>query len=50
MFEQKAGYFRETENDVVMEKVDKERNIIGFLCFYLKVECIEKQTTAVFHS
>lgn len=30
MFEQKAGYFRETENDAVMEKVDKEGNIIGF--------------------
>ncbi len=30
IFEQKAGYFRETENDAVMEKVDKEGNIIGF--------------------
>jgi len=29
-FEQKAGYFRETENDQVMEKVDEEGNVIGF--------------------
>ncbi|MHC1571506.1 MAG: DUF2283 domain-containing protein [Methanosarcinales archaeon] len=30
LFERKKGYFRETENDAVMEKVDKEGNIIGF--------------------
>jgi uncharacterized protein YuzE len=30
MFEQKAGYFRETENDQVMEKVDDEGNVLGF--------------------
>ena len=30
LFERKAGYFRETENDAVMEKVDEEGNIIGF--------------------
>ena len=30
MFDQKAGYFRETENDRVMEKVDDEGNILGF--------------------
>jgi uncharacterized protein YuzE len=29
-FEQKPGYFRETENDQVMEKVDQEGNVIGF--------------------
>jgi uncharacterized protein YuzE len=29
-FEQKAGYFRETANDQVMEKVDQEGNILGF--------------------
>ena len=29
-FERKAGYFRETRNDVVMEKVDEEGNILGF--------------------
>ena len=30
IFERKAGYFRETRNDVVMEKVDEEGNILGF--------------------
>jgi hypothetical protein len=30
MFEQKAGYFRETAHDQVMEKVDKDSSIIGF--------------------
>ena len=30
LFEQKMGYFRETENDAVMEKVDSQGNIRGF--------------------
>ena len=30
LFDRKAGYFRETENDSVMEKVDNEGNILGF--------------------
>jgi uncharacterized protein YuzE len=30
IFERKAGYFRETENDAVMEKVDDDGNIVGF--------------------
>ena len=30
IFERKTGYFREMENDAVMEKVDEEGNIIGF--------------------
>ncbi|MFA5804222.1 MAG: DUF2283 domain-containing protein [Melioribacteraceae bacterium] len=30
IFEKKAGYFKETENDSVMEKVDDKGNIIGF--------------------
>ena len=30
IFERKEGYFRETENDAVMEQVDEEGNIIGF--------------------
>ena len=29
-FDQKAGYFRETANDQVMEKVDENGNVIGF--------------------
>ena len=30
IFDQRAGYFRETENDQVMEKVDDEGNVLGF--------------------
>ncbi len=30
MFEKKEGYFRETDNDAVMEKIDTKVNIIGF--------------------
>lgn len=30
IFEQKEGYFRETENDQVMEKVDQAGNVLGF--------------------
>ena len=41
IFEQKAGYFRETENDAVMEKVDEEGNIIGFSI--LKVNALKDQ-------
>jgi uncharacterized protein YuzE len=40
-FEKRVGYFKETENDAVMEKVDKEGNIIGFSI--LKASSLEKQ-------
>ena len=30
MFEKKAGYFKATPSDQVMEKVDKQGNVIGF--------------------
>jgi uncharacterized protein YuzE len=30
IFDQEPGYFRETRNDQVMEKVDEEGNILGF--------------------
>lgn len=30
LFEKKEGYFRETSDDRVMEKVDMQGNIIGF--------------------
>lgn len=30
IFDQRPGYFRETENDQVMEKVDDAGNILGF--------------------
>ncbi|MBI3393787.1 MAG: DUF2283 domain-containing protein [Nitrospirae bacterium] len=39
-FEQREGYFRETENDQVMEKVDREGNILGFSV--LKVSKLQK--------
>ncbi len=41
LFKQKAGYFRETENDAVMEKVDEDGNIIGFSI--LKVSALKEQ-------
>ena len=30
LFERKAGYFRETSNDAVMEKVDDKGKVLGF--------------------
>lgn len=30
LFDIKQGYFKETENDEFMEKVDKDGNVIGF--------------------
>lgn len=30
LFARKKGYFRETDNDAVMEKIDEGGNIIGF--------------------
>jgi uncharacterized protein YuzE len=41
IFEKKTGYFKETENDAVMEKVDSEGNIIGFSI--LKVSALKEQ-------
>lgn len=41
IFEQKVGYFKETENDAIMEKVDEEGNIIGFSI--LKVSALKEQ-------
>jgi len=46
LFEKKAGYFKETENDDVMEKVDTEGNTIGFSI--LKVSALtEKKPLSV---
>ncbi len=45
IFEQKKGYFRETENDRVMEKVDQEGNILGFSV--LKVSKLRKKPLEV---
>lgn len=30
VFEKKTGYFRETDDERVMEKVDAEGNVLGF--------------------
>lgn len=45
IFEQKEGYFRETENDQVMEKVDQDGNILGFSV--LKVSKLDKKPLEV---
>lgn len=45
IFERKAGHFRETENDAVMEKVDEEGNIIGFSI--LKVSALKERPLSV---
>lgn len=41
LFERKTGYFKETENDAVMEKVDNEGNVIEFSI--LKVSALKEQ-------
>jgi len=41
LFERKEGYFRKTKNDAVMEKIDKEGNVIGFSI--LKVSALRTQ-------
>ena len=41
IFDQKEGYFRDTENDRVMVKVDVEGNILGFSV--LKVSSLKSQ-------
>ncbi len=40
IFERKAGYFKETGNDAVMEKVDEDGNVIGFSI--LKVSALKE--------
>jgi uncharacterized protein YuzE len=41
LFDRKEGYFRETDNDAVMEKVDSQGNVIGFSI--LKVSAISQR-------
>lgn len=45
LFERKAGYFRETENDAVMEKIDEEGNTIGFSI--LKVSALKEKPLSI---
>ena len=46
LFERKAGYFRETENDAVMEKVDTDGNILGFSV--MRISSLSKQAPLSF--
>lgn len=45
IFEKKEGYFKETENDAVMEKIDNKGNIIGFSI--LKVSELSKNPFSI---
>lgn len=45
IFDQRSGYFRETDNDQVMEKVDQEGNILGFSI--LKVSSLSRGPLSV---
>ena len=40
IFDQREGFFRETANDQVMEKVDAKGNVLGFSV--LKVSALQK--------
>lgn len=42
LFERRAGFFQETENDAVMEKVDADGNVVGFSI--LKVSSLSQET------
>ena len=42
LFDRKAGYSKETENDAVMEKVDTKGGVIGFSI--LKVSALGEQS------
>lgn len=46
LFDRKAGHFRETENDAVMEKVDSQGNILGFSV--LKVSALSDESPLSF--
>lgn len=41
IFDQQPGYFRETSNDQVMEKVDEQGTVLGFSV--LKVSALKKK-------
>ena len=45
MFAKRAGYFRKTKKDDVMEKVDKDGHIIGFSI--MKVSSLRKRPLEV---
>ena len=41
IFDTRKGYFQETENDAVMQKVDVDGNVIGFSI--LKISAIKEK-------
>lgn len=45
IFDQRPGYFHETANDQVMEKIDADGNILGFSV--LKVSALSKKPLEV---
>ena len=45
IFKKKAGYFKETSNDQVMQKIDNQGNILGFSV--LKVSKLRKKPMQV---
>jgi uncharacterized protein YuzE len=47
IFEKKEGYFRETENDAVMEKVDDGGEVIGFSILKISALMTDKEPVAV---
>jgi uncharacterized protein YuzE len=47
VFEKKEGYFRETENDAVMEKVDDDGEVIRFSILKISALMTDKEPVAV---
>ncbi|MBS4027526.1 MAG: DUF2283 domain-containing protein [Ignavibacteriales bacterium] len=47
MFERKEGYFKETANDAIMEKVDNNGNILGFSI--MKVSALQSEHPLSIH-
>ncbi|MFP3946479.1 MAG: DUF2283 domain-containing protein [Halobacteriota archaeon] len=47
LFERKEGYFKETENDAVMEKVDEEGNIIVIGFSILNVSAMREKPRSI---
>ena len=44
LFDNKPGYFKETSNDSIMEKIDSNGNILGFSI--LKVSSLKKRESS----
>lgn len=48
LFENKEGYFKETDNDAIMKKVDAEGSVIGFSI--LNVSALDKPLSVTIDS